>query len=580
MFKPVTVLSILLAWSACKSSKDTEPTAGSAEPSIAPAAERPNVKAPEDLAEKMRHCPVTSPGAKTEIADVDGGIQFVLRASTPDAITEVRARAHRLAEFTAGRNKVEHGGGRGGGFMRNCPIVVKDARVAVEDIEGGVRITVRPNDASKLAELRATSRERLERAPLERAKVVREETSENGETRLFSGGVADLDGDGVLELIAGGFSAQNKGRRSTIIAYRQSGDTWSPLTEAGWDGGEGSTVRNVEIADVDGDGKPDVIALGRVGATTHEASTRVAVFTLESGKLVLRAENTWRLGRYTHGYGLAIGDLDGDGKPEIVTGGFQFDGTTETGFVRVWSLQQTALILRGAMTLDGQGSPSMRINDLAIGDVDGDGHLELVVAGRHGPLKSADSKHLDKRREIGDLSVLAFAKDKLTTRARYSWTKGSSMRLRSVVVADLDGDRKTEIVAGGQYDADGKQSLALFGFDAGKLVMRYDASSTADGVTGEIKDLVVARQGNDVRVLATGVMGDKPGRQGDVAAWRLDHGKLVRDASIVSRNGEETRARAVVLVPTKSGSTVLTIGHAWSKNAMIGQVLAWKLAGS
>jgi hypothetical protein len=409
---------------------------------------------------------------------------------------------------------------------------------------------------------------------------VREESSEKGETRLFSGGVADLDGDGTLELIAGGFSAQDGGRRSTIIAYRQRGDTWSPVAEGGWDGGEGSTVRNVEIADVDGDGKLDVIGLGRLGASPHDARASLVALSLESGKLVERAGYSWLVGRYTHGYGLAIGDLDGDGKPEIVTGGFQFDGTSETGFVRVWSLRNNELIPRGAMTLDGQGSPSMRVNDIAIGDVDGDGRPEIVVAGRHGPLKTADSKYLDRRREAGDLSVVAFAKDKLTTRARYSWKKGTSMRLRSVVVADLDGDRRSEIVAGGQYDADGKQSLALFGFDAGKLEVHHDASSTVEGVTGEVKDLVVARRGNDARVLATGVIGDRPGRQGGFAAWRLERGKLVRDASIVSRNADETRARAVVVVPTKSGSTVLTIGHARNKNAMIGQVLEWKIAGS
>jgi len=29
-------------------------------------------------------------------------------------------------------------------------------------------------------------------------------------------------------------------------------------------------------------------------------------------------------------------------------------------------------------------------------------------------------------------------------------------------------------------------------------------------------------------VIATGVIDDKPGRHGEVGAWRLDHGKLVR----------------------------------------------------
>jgi len=516
---------------------------------------------------------------KTDLEDADGGIRFVLHATAPDVVIEARRRAHALAEFTAGRSHAKHGGGKGGGFMRNCPILTKQAKVAADDIEGGVRITVSPDEPTKLAAFRATARERFERAPLERATVVREERSENGETRLYAGGVADLDGDGTLELIAGGFSSQDKGRRSTLLAYRQRGDTWTPLTEAGWDGGDGSTVRNVELADVDGDGKPDIIALGRIGATSHVAKARLAIFDLDGGKLVKRAETDWIDGQYTHGYGLAVADLDGDRKLEIVTGGFQFDGTNEVGFVRVWSFTHGELAVRAKTVLDGQGSPSMRINDLAIGDIDGDGNPEIFVAGRHGPLKAEDSKaNLDKRRETGDLSVLVFASDKLTTRTRFSWSKGTSMRLRSVVVADLDGDRHDEIVAGGQYDADGKSALGLFGFDQGKLVLRDDASSTADGVTGEVKDLVVAGRGRDARILATGVIGDKPGRQGDVGAWRLERGKLVSDSTMVSRNGDETRARAVVVVPGKTGSTVLTIGHAKNQTSMVGQVLQWKLA--
>jgi hypothetical protein len=533
------------------------------EPPPAPPVEPPT----EDHAEKMRHCPVTLPGVTTELADVDGGLRFALRA-TPEALDEARRRAHALAEFTAGRNKAKHGGGKGGGFMRNCPILTKDATVLAEDVEGGVRITVTPNDPARLAEFRATARERFERAPLPRANVVREETAAGGETRLFSGGAAALDGDGTLELVAGGFSARDGGRRSTVLVYRQRGDAWVPLAEAGWDDGSGSTIRNIEIADVDGDGTLDVVALGRVGATEREAKARLAVFGLAGGTLVKRAEIEWRDGRYTHGYGLALADLDGDKKIEIVSAGFQFDGTRETGFVRVWSYDKQ-LAVRAKIALDGQGSASMRINDVAIGDLDGDRKPEILVGGRHGPLKSADSKFLDRRREHGDLTVLTFANNALATRTRFSWSKGTSIRVRSVAIADLDGDQRTEIIAGGQYDADGKSALAVFALDAGKLVLRDDASSTIEGVTGEVKDLVVANQ----RVLATGVIGDKPGRHGDVAAWRLAGGKLVRDSAIVSRNGDETRARAVVV----AGSKVLTIGHARTGGTMIGQLLEWTL---
>ncbi len=528
----------------------------------------------------MRHCPVTVHGIATRLDDVEGGVRFVLTAKAPDAVAEARRRAHHLVQLTTDRSaqRDQHGGGRGGGFMRNCPIVTKDTKIVAEDLEGGVKLTVKPDDPSKLSELRATSRERFERAPIERASVVREETSASGEMRFLSGGAADLDGDGTLELIAGGFSEKGARRRPTIFVYRQNGQSWSPVAEAGWDGGAGSTLRNVEIADVDGDHRLEIVALGRIGDAPRDAKARLAVFQLQNDRLVSRVETDWKIGEYTHGYGLAAGDLDGDGRAEIVSGGFQFDGTIERGFVRVWSASAGKLELRAETTLDGQGAPSMRVNDLAIGDLDGDRRPEIVVAGRHGPLKTADSKFLDRRRESGDLAVLSFSGNELATRARYSWTRGTSLRLRSAVVADLDGDGDSEIVAGGQYDSDGKVALALFELRAGKLALRHDASSTAEGVTGEIKDLVVARHGGAARLLATGVVGDKPGRQGDVATWRVAKGKLVRDREIVSRNADETRARAVITMPGPGDSTVLTIGFARNESSIIGQVLEWDLA--
>ncbi|MEJ7598839.1 MAG: VCBS repeat-containing protein [Kofleriaceae bacterium] len=514
---------------------------------------------------------------KTELEDVVTGVRFVLRGSTPAIAMEARRRARSLADFTAGRSKEKHGGGKGGGFMRNCPILTKDATVLAEDIDGGVQITVTPNDPAKLAEFRATARERFDRAPLERASIVREEKSDQGETRLYSGSVADLDGDGTLELVAGGFVADANGQRPTLVVYRQRGDSWAPLTEASWDSEPGSTVRNVEIADTDGDGKLDVIALGRIGASTHVASAHVTISSLEGGKLVQHARQDWRTGQYSHGYGLAIGDLDGDGKPEIVTSGFESDGkTVENGFVRIWKHERKGVIApHGSVVLDGQGSPSMRVNDIAIGDVDGDGAPEIVAAGRHGPLKTEDSKDLSKRRETGDLAVLSFKHGQLTILARHSWLRGTSTRFRTVAIADLDGDRKPEIVVGGQYDGDGKAALVSLGFESSKLVVKQDASSATEGVTGEVKDLIVARDAKELRLIATGVMGDKPGRQGTVGAWRVKHGQIVRDASIVSRNGDETRTRAVLIVPSKHGNKVITIGHARTGTAVVGQLLQW-----
>src|SRR5512140_1381037 len=175
---PRSIVVALVVLFGCKS--PTEQVRVS-ETKPSPPVDTPKAGSVEDLTEKMRHCPVTLPGVHTELEDVDGGIRFVLHANTPDVIADARKRANELVAFTAGRANEKHGGGHGGGFMRNCPIVTKDSKVTADEIDGGVRITVTPNNPKNILEIRAKARERLERAPLERASVIREEKSPAGD---------------------------------------------------------------------------------------------------------------------------------------------------------------------------------------------------------------------------------------------------------------------------------------------------------------------------------------------------------------------------------------------------------------
>jgi hypothetical protein len=351
-----------------------------------------------------------------------------------------------------------------------------------------------------------------------------------GELRAHAHALADLDGDGTLELSAGGFVTSTSRRRATVFVYRRTGDRWLPVTDGGWlggGGGNGSTVRNVEVADLDGDGKPEVIALGRVGSQTKAASARLVVLALQDGKLRELARVEWNAATYTHGFGLAIGDLDGDHRPEIVTSGFFFDGTVEHGFVRSWSYAGNALTLRAEQRLPGTLDASVRINDVAIGDIDGDGRIEVVTAGRTSPYR-AEKHDLDERDEHGDLAV--FDGTTLLLRTRTSWRQGATLRLRAVDIANLDDEDGAEIVTGGQFDPDGKPCLAVFDMHDGAIAMRTFAAGEG---AGEIKDVFV----EDSQIIASGPVGTKAEHRDGVTKWRLVDDQLVleqKDVAVVA----------------------------------------------
>jgi hypothetical protein len=86
---------------------------------------------------------------------------------------------------------------------------------------------------------------------------------------------------------------------------------------------------------------------------------------------------------YTHGYPLIQADVDGDGKREIVYGGFAGDKNGDHADIRIFSLGGDGHLsrLEGYPT-DRLNRLPLRVNALASGDFDEDGTWEIAAAGR------------------------------------------------------------------------------------------------------------------------------------------------------------------------------------------------------
>lgn len=98
-------------------------------------------------------CPNWVPGAKTEIEDVEGGVALTVTAGDEAGARQIRERARYLAEKRS----------KGGDATGQCP-VIRDVPIETADVPGGARIVLRPTDALPLAKLRSEARDRLARS--------------------------------------------------------------------------------------------------------------------------------------------------------------------------------------------------------------------------------------------------------------------------------------------------------------------------------------------------------------------------------------------------------------------------------
>jgi hypothetical protein len=173
----------------------------------------------------------------------------------------------------------------------------------------------------------------------------------------WSGAVSDMDGDGkpdIITLYSGGyFSILRNTSTSGTISFAS---YISFTTGGGYD---------IAAADMDGDGKPDIVTGGSNVYVTRNTSTVGSISMAAAPPYV-----TFSTGSGGGG-GVAIDDMDGDGKPDILSNGgsgYFLRNTSTSGSITSSSFAPYVQLPGGA-TGGGGGN----FYCFSIGDLDGDG---------------------------------------------------------------------------------------------------------------------------------------------------------------------------------------------------------------
>jgi hypothetical protein len=218
--------------------------------------------------------------------------------------------------------------------------------------------------------------------------------------------IGELNGDGKPDVVAGNCDS------TTVSVLLNRGDG---AFEARRDYAAGHRPFRVEIADLNGDGKSDLL-------TANLDRTISVLLNQGAGTFGPPVTYALRLGRPRDSLiDVLIADLNGDDKPDLVTGtGYAYPDTVSVMLNRGDGTFEP----RRAYLTQGQG-----VFDIALADLNGDAKPELVIVNP----------------EIGNnggLSVLVNAGDgSFETRRDYEMSGGPER----VAIGDLNGDGKADV---------------------------------------------------------------------------------------------------------------------------------------
>lgn len=265
---------------------------------------------------------------------------------------------------------------------------------------------------------------------------------------LGSPALGDLDGDGALEIVAGGMDGQ-------VYAWTGTGDTVPgfPMRPV-FPRYEGYTDRIVSapaLGDLDGDGDDEIV----IGTNETLDYEHAPLYAIDGDGSILPGWPVMIYGLYVDvlpmvGEGqpgaAALGDLDGDGALEVVAHALAGDLVVLSGSGEAITTFPTARSAYGAASNVADASILPLLNSPSLGDLDDDGTPDVVTgASGVGYLRSTET---NATRIPFDHAVGAWSGKDGSFLPGFPRVVEDLQFFQNPSVADLDGDGDMEAITG------------------------------------------------------------------------------------------------------------------------------------
>lgn len=240
-----------------------------------------------------------------------------------------------------------------------------------------------------------------------------------GTDSLFGLALADLDGDGRLDIITAN-------RILNIVSVFQNLSSPGSLTTNSFglrtDFKITGAPSSVAVADLNGDGRPEIITANQTSNTISILRNLANTGTITTNSFILATNLATGSGPFW----VTIADLDGDGRPDLITANYNLASSMVSTLRNLSTSGNIAFAPKVDFTGLGNGGSA------ATSDLDGDGKLDVIVGSESGGQAVSVYQNIS---QVGDI-LLAPSVNFSTG----GWAN-------TVAISDLDGDGKPDMVA-------------------------------------------------------------------------------------------------------------------------------------
>lgn len=226
--------------------------------------------------------------------------------------------------------------------------------------------------------------------------------------------IGDIDLDGSLEATTADYQSNS----ISFFSYFK----WNTFLS-------GLGTIDVAIGDIDGDGRPEIIS-------ANALAFGISVFhNINSVKGVPAFDNKVDFITGFQPMSIAVGDLDNDGKPDIIIANSNNDTTLDIAILK--NTSNTGVIDNTSFAPVVNFTAGKQAEEVVLGDIDGDNKLDIIVANQ----KSKSISILRNITTNGVINTGSFA-------PAINFATGT--KPKSVAIGDLNGDGKVDIVVANQ----------------------------------------------------------------------------------------------------------------------------------